>query len=94
MIAIAGIDGLQSLDLGGETSVRRAREVFGREMSISIAPLPRDPSAESPTPILEWARQILGENAGGNLAFVHHLEPGHNVETIRALTEFLVPERV
>jgi hypothetical protein len=87
--AIAGIDPLQSLDLGGETSIRRAREVFGREMLISIAPLPRDMSAESPGPILDWARRILVENAGGNLAFVYHLESDYNVDTIRALTEFV-----
>jgi len=87
--AISEIERLQSVDLGGETSIRRAREIFGREMSISIAPLPGDMSAESPEPILSWAGRILEENAGGNLAFVYHLEPTYNVETIRALTEFL-----
>jgi len=86
---ISGIDCLQSLDLGGETSIRRAREVFGREMLISIAPLPRDMSAENPEPILNWARRVLQENAGGNLTCVYHLEPGYNLETIQALTEFL-----
>ncbi|MBN1506612.1 MAG: hypothetical protein JW955_07190 [Sedimentisphaerales bacterium] len=86
---IAGIDRLGSLDLGGETSIRRAREIFGQEMSISIAPLPRDMSVESTTPILNWAGRVLEENAGGNLTFVYHLEPGYNLEAIRALTEFL-----
>jgi hypothetical protein len=86
---IAGIHCLRSLDLGGETSVRKAREIFGREMLISIAPLPRDMSAENPGPILGWAKRILEENAGGNLAFVYHLEPAYNVETIRALAEFV-----
>jgi len=83
------IEGLRSLDLGGETSIRRTREVFGPLLPISIAPLPRDMSAESTEPILAWARQILEDNAGGNLAFVYHLEPGYNVQTIRALAEFL-----
>jgi len=87
--AIAGIDRLQSVDLGGETSIRKAREVFGPEMLISIAPLPRDMSAESPGPILEWARRVVEENAGGNLTCVYHLEPAYNLETVRALTEFL-----
>jgi len=58
-------------------------------MLIIIAPLPRDMSAENPGPILDWARRIIEENAGGNLAFVYHLEPAYNVETMRALTEFV-----
>jgi hypothetical protein len=87
--AIAEIDRLQSVDLGGETSIRQAREIFGREMLISVAPLPRDMSAESPEPILDWARRVLEENAGGNLTFVYHLEPAYNLETIQALTEFV-----
>lgn len=82
---IAGIDRLGSLDLGGETSIRKAREVFGREMLISIAPSPRDMSAESAGPILDWAKGVLEANAGGNLTFVYHLEPAYNLETIRAL---------
>lgn len=79
------IEELGSLDLGGETSIRKAREVFGSRLPISIAPLPSDMSAESTDPILSWARQVLEDNAGGNLTFVYHLEPGYNVETIRAL---------
>ncbi len=92
--ALAGIDRLNSLDFGGETSLRKAREIFGPEMLISIAPLPRDMSAESPEPILSWAGRILEENAGGRLAFVYHLEPAYNLEAIQALTEFLAEGRV
>ena len=87
--AFSEIEELHSLDLGGETSIRRAREIFGPAMPISIAPLPRDMSAESTGPILAWAKRILEDNAGGNLACVYHLEPGYNVETIHALTEFM-----
>lgn len=84
-----GIEKLRSLDVGGETSLGRIREVFGRQMPVSIAPLPRDLSAESATPILNWARRILEENAGGPLDFVYHVEPDYNIETIRALTDFV-----
>ncbi len=87
--AFAKIEGLHSLDLGGETSVRRAREIFGPLLPISIAPLPCDMSAEGTAPVLTWARQVLEDNAEGNLTCVYHLEPGYNVETIRALTEFM-----
>jgi len=87
--AFAGIECLYSLDVGGETSLRRAREVLGRRMPVSIAPLPRDMSAESTTPILDWARNVLAENAGGQLDFVFHLEPDYSIETIRALADLL-----
>ena len=87
--AIAEIDRLHPLDLGSETSIRKAREIFGPEMLITIAPLPHDMSAESTGPILDWAGRVLEENAGGNLACVYHLEPAYNLEAIRSLTDYL-----
>lgn len=83
------IAGLQSLDLGGKTSVSRVREVFGREMAISTAPEPELMSAESAEPILDWAKQVLEENAGGDLQFLYHLEPSYSLETTAALTDFV-----
>jgi hypothetical protein len=91
--AFAQIDPLGSLDLGGETSLAQAREVFGPARPITIAPLPHDMSAESTEPILDWARYTLEENAGGELAYVYHLEPAYNVDTIYALTDFLKRQR-
>ncbi len=83
------ITNLHSLDLGGDTSIMRARQVFGKEMLISIAPLPKDMSAESTDAILNWAKQILEENDGGNLQYLYHLEPSYNIDTIYALTDFV-----
>lgn len=83
------ITNLHSLDLGGDTSIRRVRQVFGKEMLISIAPLPKDMSAESTVPILSWAKQIFEENDGGNLQYLYHLEPSYNIETIYALTDYV-----
>jgi hypothetical protein len=83
------IENLHSLDLGGDTSVKRVREVFGNEMLISIAPLPKDMSAESTNPILLWAKRIFDENNGGNLEYIYHLEPSYNIDTIYALTDFV-----
>ncbi len=85
----AQIENLGSLDLGGETSISKAREIFGSQMPLSIAPLPCDMSAESTTPILDWARKTLGDNGGGNLEYVYHLESGYNLDTIIALANFL-----
>jgi hypothetical protein len=87
--SFARIDRLHSLDLGGGTSIRKARETFGRDMPVSIAPLPQDMSAESAQPILDWARRVLAENDGGDLMYVYHLEPDYSIEMIRALTDFL-----
>jgi hypothetical protein len=87
--AFSKITNLHSLDLGGETSIKKARRIFGKDMLISVAPLPRDMSNESTESILSWARRILEENAGGNLAFVYHVEENYNIDTIRALTDFV-----
>lgn len=85
----ARIEALHSLDLGGETSIARARELFGPAMPISIAPLPADMAAEATEPITDWAARILDENAGGPLEFVYHLETAYNPDTVEALTQFL-----
>jgi hypothetical protein len=87
--AFSKIANLHSLDLGGDTSIRRVRQVFGKEMLISISPLPKDMSAESTDAILNWAKQILEENDGGSLQYLYHLEPSYNIETIYALTDFV-----
>lgn len=89
LAAFAQVVPLGSLDLGGETSLAKAREIFGPARPITIAPLPRDMSAESTAPILEWARRTVEENAGGDLGYVYHLEPSYNVDTVYALTDFL-----
>ena len=83
------ITNLNSLDLGGDTSIARVREVFGKEMLISVTPVPRDMLVESTDPILCWAKRILEENDDGNLGFIYHLEPSYNINTIYALTDFV-----
>lgn len=87
--AFSKIDNLQSLDLGGDSSIGKARDVFGKEMLISVAVLPRDMSADGAGQILHWAQRILEENDNGNMEYVYHLEPGYNVDAICALTEFV-----
>ena len=87
--AFSKITNLHSLDLGGDTSIRRARQIFGKDMLISVAPLPRDMSAESAEPILSWTNHIFEENNGGNLEYVYHVEENYNTDTILALTDFV-----
>jgi hypothetical protein len=91
--SFAKMDRLHSLDLGGATSLRRARETFGPALPISIAPLPQDLSADSAEPILAWTKRTLAENADGELTGVYHLEPGYNVKVIRALADLLKQQR-
>jgi hypothetical protein len=87
--AFARIECLGSLDLGGETSIGTARQVFGPRMPMSIAPFPSDMSEEDPAPLLDWARSVLTENDGGDLEVVYHLEPSYCLDTIRVLTDFV-----
>ncbi len=88
--AFSKITNLHSLDLGGDTSIRKARQIFGKEMLISISPLPNDMSAESTESILHWAEHIFEENDGGNLEYIYHLDAGYNINTIYALTDFVM----
>jgi hypothetical protein len=83
------IENLCSLDLGGDTSVKRMREVFGHKVPLSVTPLPQDMSAQSTEPILNWAKRVLEENNGGDLEYIYHLEAGYNLDTIYALTNFV-----
>jgi len=88
--AFSKITNLHSLDLGGDSSIRKAREIFGKEMLISVSPLPNDMSAESTESILHWAEHIFEENDGGNLEYIYHLDAGYNINTIYALTDFVM----
>jgi len=85
----AKIDHLISLDLGGDTSMQKAREIYGADMQISVSPLPADMSANTPDAILAWAKRILDENNAGNLEFAYHLEPSYNLDTILTLIDFV-----
>lgn len=87
--ALRDVKNLSSLDMGGETSVAAARETFGRNLPLSIAPLAGDLTSESPERVLEWARRILAENGEGELTVIYHLEPEYKLETVRALHEFV-----
>jgi hypothetical protein len=87
--AFSKITNLCCLDLGGNTSIRKARQVFGKDMLISAAPLPHDMSNEKTEPIVSWAKRIFEENDGGNLEYIYHVEENYNIDTIRALTDFV-----
>jgi len=87
--AFSKIDNLYSLDLGGGTSIKRARRLFGKQIRISVSPLAQDLSARTTDPILTWARGTVAENDGGDLEFAYHVEADYNIDTIYALTDFV-----
>ena len=86
--AFSKIKNLTTLDLGGDTSISRAREIFGKDMLLSVSPLPQDMSTEKTESILSWARCVVEENDDGNLEFIYHVEIAYNIDTIHALTDF------
>jgi hypothetical protein len=86
--AIKTIDNLTALDFGGDTSITKVREVFGKDFPVEIAPMPADFSADSADPIINWTKQLIDENAGGNLRIVYHLEPDYKLENVRALRDY------
>ncbi len=86
---IKTISSLSWLDLGGDTSIAKARQVFGKNLAIDVAPMPADFSADSPDPILNWAKQVIAENAGGPLRILYHLEPDYKLEIVRALNDYM-----
>ena len=82
------ISRLASLDLGGETSISKVREVFGKDFPIDVMPITADFYVDSSEPILKWAEQVIEENAGGPLRILYHLEPDYNLENVRALIDY------
>jgi len=87
--AFSTIENLASLDLGGDTSISKAREIFGKDLLISVSPLPQNMSDEKTDSILCWAKHILEDNDDGNLEFIYHVEAEYNLNTIHALTDFV-----
>ena len=85
--ACARIGRIESLDVGGDTSVARIREVFGRAFAVGIAPLVEDLSASSPCGILAWFERVVHDNDGGDLTIGYHLETHYRLANIRALHE-------
>ena len=83
------ISNLKRLDLGGDTSIAKARQIFGGDFPIDVAPMPADFSADSPAPILDWAKEVVAENKGGPLRVLYHLEGDYKLEIVRALSEFI-----
>ena len=80
---------LDSLDLGGETSLARVRELFGRDLPVSIAPPARLLTSGALDELTAWTERVLEGNQGGALVILYHLEPQYPLATLRAWRSWL-----
>ena len=87
--SISGIAGLTALDLGGDTCMARIRDIFGPDCPVDIAPLPAAFSGHCADPMIQWAKQVIEQNVGGNLRIIYHLEPDYNLEIVRSLSQYV-----
>lgn len=74
---------LSSLDLGGETSLAKVRDVFGPGLEVSIAPPVKLLANGTLEDLKAWSRQVLEDNRGGKLVFLYHLEPQYVLPILR-----------
>jgi hypothetical protein len=75
---------LCSLDLGGETSLARVRELFGHDFPVSVAPPVKLLAGGSLERLMAWTRDVLTVNQEGNLVLLCHLEPQYSLSVLRA----------
>jgi hypothetical protein len=77
------IPNLANLDLGGETSLGRAREIFGNEFPVCMAPPVKLLSGGSVDDLMAWTTRVVAENQGGPLEIVYHMEPQYPLPVLR-----------
>jgi hypothetical protein len=80
---------LSSLDLGGETSLARVRELFGPDLPVSIAPQAKLLTNGTLEELRAWTESVLEDNQGGELVILYHLEPQYPLATLRAWRSWL-----
>jgi hypothetical protein len=78
------IKALGSLDLGGQSSLSRVRELFGPDLRVSIAPPVKLLANGSLDELMAWTTGLLAANQDGDLVVVYHLEPQYPLEPLRA----------
>ncbi len=78
---------LTSLDLGGETSVARVREIFGAGLHVSIAPPVSLLTSNDTVPLREWMAGVREANDGGNLTFLLHIEAEYPMAIVETFAQ-------
>lgn len=77
------VHGISSLDVGGETSIGKVRELFGFDFPVSIAPPVKLLADGMSDGLAAWTRRVLAENQNGELTFLCHLEPYYSIDVLR-----------
>jgi hypothetical protein len=74
------IHNLKILDIGSMTSIRKIREILGRELEINVFPpfeILRKGIPQSE--VIDWLGKTLSENQGGPLKIAYHLEADYDI---------------
>jgi hypothetical protein len=82
--ALRRVEKLGSLDLGGETSLSKVRDLFGLDFPVSIAPPVKLLASGNLEDLKAWTLKALADNQGGRLVILYHLEPQYPLSTVRA----------
>ncbi len=82
--ALRKVGSLSCLDLGGETSLARVRDLFGLDFPVSIAPPVKLLASGNLDDLKAWTRNAFADNQGGWLVILYHLEPQYPLATVRA----------
>lgn len=75
------IQNLKIIDTGSGTSVKKIREIMGKEFEINVFP-PLDvlvagvPQSEA----IRWLDKTLSDNQGGPLQIAYHMEPDYDIQ--------------
>jgi len=90
MNSIVKIRNLGVIDTGSGTSIKKIRELMGRDFTIHVAP-PMEfmMQGASQSKILDWLNVTIGENQGGPLQIAYHMEPDYEVENCLAMHDEL-----
>lgn len=88
--AARNVTRLHSLDLGGETSLARVRDLFGCDLPVSIAPQARLLTKGSLDELQAWTEKVLEDNQGGELVILFHIEPQYPLGTLREWRTWLL----
>ncbi len=83
------VERLSGLDLGGETSLARVRELFGCNLQVSIAPQAKLLTNGALDELTAWTERVLEDNRGGELVILYHIEPQYPLATLRAWRTWL-----
>lgn len=82
--SVRKVENVLSLDLGGETSLSKVRDIYGADFEVSIAPPVKLLTNGSLAELKEWTIEKLTDNQGGRLVILYHLEPQYPLAAVRA----------